>query len=172
MGGPVTNLPRGLLGLLGAKTFGTSPSYLGETMVPTVDVGPMFSANNYQFASDVVIGAILSGGNGQNWPLTGNMYTPIGKIRIPIAYGLIVICGAGEALQITPTITLNTQTSRSTAIGQPISVPASVTTWAGIALPPGLVLTPGMGFGYQIGAITGAVDIGYSYLFAEFDAGG
>ena len=172
MSGPITQVPKGLLGLLGAKLFGQSPNELSDVISGTLDLRANYRANNYQYFGDFVAAVVLGGSNTQLFPTAGNTITPNGKIRFPLAFGFGITSPAASAITVTPVLVYNGASGRSVPIAAPVVVGASANPWHGFNVDPDLVLLPGMGFGYQVGALTGAaVQLACMYLFAEFDLG-
>lgn len=172
MDGPITSNPGAFLSLLGAKTMGRAPSELGNTVTPTIDLRSHYVAGQLQYTSDFVAAIVLGGSNPQLFSATTPLLTPNGKVRFPLAFGISVVSPAASAIKITPVLIHNATTGKAVPLGPPITVGASESPWIGVQLPDGLILTAGMGFGYQVASLTGAaVQAAAFLLYAEFSAG-
>lgn len=139
---------RGLLSLVGAQNFGSAPNELGDVILPTVDVSPMFQASKASYES-------LS----FNPPIVGitTVFTvPTGEMWILEAADVRMSAGVGESVTGFG-LCLTLPSNAALMASEKVAVVASTLNWATLRFP-GIVLNAGNGIGYFAEGVTGAVD--------------
>lgn len=154
----ISNLPRGLLELLGLQSFGETPRNLSDVVVGTVDLNELFLLNRMQAA----LGSDAAPALGSRFFTTTVAgfppLTPVPNNELWYLHEFHVSASPGAATAITvqprirasnTSLVYTTPVTITGAAGNPtVMVPANI--------PRGLWLPPGSEFSYLVSAITGA----------------
>jgi hypothetical protein len=144
----IAGFPRGLLSLLDAQNFGTNPSQVSETIVPTVDVAPFLASSVMRLVNCPAAAALVGGFNA--CPLG---VVPPGETWLVIRVSAQVTAGVGEAVAaFAPAILWDAGTLQLT---DPQAVAASQTRWAAAPQSAPFALNSGAAIGVYTSGITG-----------------
>jgi hypothetical protein len=160
----LSGFPIGLLDLVGSQSFGEAPKELSPTIVPIVDVTPLYLANRFETIVQNPATDVLA--NGQNSAKTFVITVPQGELWLVQNVSAFLGTAAGEALTAYLWMTIG---SAVVIISESVTLGASIIGWRAMTVHP-FYARAGSKFGIWGSGITGVPTASLTANVARFKA--
>jgi len=166
----MSNLPKGLLDLLGLQSFGEAPRQLMQEVFGVVDLAEFLLSNKLETLG----GNRTTPAGGFNTITSTSIVVPAGELWVPKVFAVYGTAEAGVTFNIAPALRFG-GSSVGPTLAPAVAVAAGGTSSNGLPIS-GLYLPAGTDVGVRVDAITGAPtaasQVNVNLLFARLRAGG